>query len=134
MLLGGGRHAAQARRGLEGAAGHGQHGQTVEGAHGSLELGPDYWLRTTTAAGTHAQRHPPPRYAWADPAYDLVQASIVPCHADLLRALQGRHAAETTGADNLKTMQLVFACYDAARDERIIKLNKLELNKLEEQA
>lgn len=34
----------------------------VEGDQGSVELGPDYWLRVTTETGTHARRHPPPRY------------------------------------------------------------------------
>jgi D-apiose dehydrogenase len=94
----------------------------VEGAQGSIELGPDYWLRVTTADGTHARRYPPARYGWADPAYDLVQTSIVPCNADLLAALQGQTQAETTGADNLRTMRLVFAAYESARDERIINL------------
>lgn len=87
----------------------------IEGERGSLELAPDHWLRVTTADGTHARRVPPPRYAWADPAYDLVQSSIVPCHADLLRALRGEGRAETTGADNLETVRLVFAAYESAR-------------------
>ncbi len=87
----------------------------VEGPLGSLELGPDYWVRLTTAGGTHARRCPPPRHAWADPAYDVVHASIVPCNANLLQALRGEGQAETTGEDNLKTVRLVFACYDAAR-------------------
>ncbi len=51
----------------------------VEGARGSVELGPDYWIRVTTADGTHAKRYSPPCYLWADPAYDVVHASIVPC-------------------------------------------------------
>jgi D-apiose dehydrogenase len=90
----------------------------VEGQKGSAELAPDYWIRITTADGTHARRYPPPRYAWADPAYDLIHASIVPCNADLLQALQGRGQAETTGADNLHTMRLVFGSYaSAARDQ-----------------
>ncbi|MGE0132903.1 MAG: Gfo/Idh/MocA family protein [Blastocatellales bacterium] len=95
----------------------------IEGEQGFIELGPDYWVRVTTADGTHARRYPPPRYAWADPAYDLVQASIVPCNADLLAALQGDKAAETTGADNLKTMQLVFAAYESARANETVKLH-----------
>lgn len=86
----------------------------IEGEKGSIELCQDYWLRVTTEAGTHSRRVPPPRYAWADPAYDVVHASIVPCNADLLQALQGKGPAETTGEDNLKTVQLVFAAYDSA--------------------
>ena len=40
----------------------------VEGEKGSVELAGDFWIRTTTAEGTLARRHPPPRFAWADPA------------------------------------------------------------------
>lgn len=94
----------------------------VEGDRGSLELAPDYWVRVTTADGTLAKRHPPPRYGWADPAYDVVQASIVPCHANLLAALRGEGVAETTGEDNLETLRLVFGAYEAAATGRVVAL------------
>lgn len=93
----------------------------IEGEHGSLELGPDYWIRLTTVNGTHLRRIPPPRYAWADPAYEVVHASIVPCNMDLLAGLRGEKTAETTGDDNLKTMRLVFAAYDSAAQDVVIK-------------
>jgi D-apiose dehydrogenase len=95
----------------------------VEGEKGSLELGPDYWIRVTTESGTCARRYPPPRYAWVDPAYELVQASIVPCNADLLAALRGEKQAETTGEDNLKTVRLIFASYESACSGRVIYLS-----------
>jgi predicted dehydrogenase len=94
----------------------------VEGAHGSLELGPDFWLRRTTAEGTFARRVPPPRYAWADPAYDLVHSSIVPCHENILRDLRGGPPAETRASDNLKTIQLVFAAYQSAASGQTVML------------
>ena len=94
----------------------------IEGDKGSAELCPDYWVRVTTEAGTLAKRSPPPRYAWADPAYDVVQASMVPCLENLLQALRGEGAAETTGEDNLKTLQLVYASYDSARTGQVVKL------------
>ena len=94
----------------------------VEGDKGSAELGPDYRVRVTTAEGTHARRHPPPRFAWADPAYDVVQASIVPCCADLLAALRGQKQAETTGEDNIQTVRLVFAAYESASAGRAVKV------------
>ena len=86
----------------------------IEAEGGSVELAADHVVRVTTAAGTTATRHPPPRYAWADPAYDLVHASIVPCHANLAGALRGGPPAETTGEDNLRTLALVFGAYRAA--------------------
>jgi predicted dehydrogenase len=86
----------------------------AEGERGFLELGPDYWLRETTAAGTLATRHVPPRFAWADPAYDLVHSSIYPAQLNIARALRGDEPGETTGEDNLRTMRLVFRAYESA--------------------
>lgn len=95
----------------------------IEGDQGSIELGPDFWLRTTTATGTHARRVPPPRYAWADPAYDVAHSSIVGCNADILKALKGEGGvsrAETTGQDNLKTVRLVFGSYESAAKNQVL--------------
>lgn len=92
----------------------------IEGEKGSIELATDFSLRVTTKKGTHARRVPPPRYAWADPAYDVVHASIVPCNANLLAALRGEGKAETTGEDNLRTLELVFGAYDSARTGRTL--------------
>lgn len=86
----------------------------VEGHRGSLELAPDYRLRVTTEEGTLARRYPPPRYAWADPRYELSQSSGVACNQNLLAALQGGPSPETTGEDNLRTLRLVFAAYESA--------------------
>ncbi len=96
----------------------------VEGEKGSAELAPGCWVRETTSAGTHSRRVPPPRYAWADPAYDVAQSSIVACHANLLGALQGKGKAETTGEDNLKTLRLVFQAYESAAGDRVIALDE----------
>jgi predicted dehydrogenase len=85
-----------------------------EGSLGSLELAPDFWLRTTTKDGTHARRIPPPRYAWANPAYDVVHSSIVPCHENILCGLRGEGEIETSGEDNLRTVRLIFAAYESA--------------------
>lgn len=95
----------------------------VEGPQGSLELTGDYWLRITTKRGTHSQRHAPPRYAWADPRYEIVQSSMVLCLQDLLGALRGERAAETTASDNLRTLELAFAAYDSARKDQVIHLD-----------
>ena len=93
----------------------------IEGDKGSIELSGDYWIRVTTRAGTQARRYPPPRYEWADPAYDVVHASIVPCNANLLQALRGAGRAETTAADNLSTVRLVFGAYNSARSGRVVR-------------
>ena len=95
----------------------------VEGKHGSIELAPNFWLRVTTANGTHARRYPPPRYAWADPDYAVAQTSAVACCRDLLAGLRGEPGAgQTSAEDNLKTLQLVFAAYDSADSGDAIRL------------
>lgn len=94
----------------------------IEGEQGSIELAPDYSVRITTRTGTQSYRCPPPYFAWADARYALVHSSIVGCNANLLRALQTRTAPETSGEDNLKSMRLVFACYDSAGRDTVVKL------------
>jgi predicted dehydrogenase len=94
----------------------------VEADRGSAELTLDYWIRVTTSTGTHVRRVPPPRYPWADPAYDVVHSSIVPCQANLLKAMHGEEPAETTGEDNLRTVRLVFGCYQSARTGQVVRL------------
>lgn len=92
----------------------------VEGPRGSVELTNDYWVRVTTRRGTRCERHAPPRHAWADPRYEVAHASIVACHRDLLAALRGEGRGETTGADNLRTLELVFGCYESAAKGRVL--------------
>ena len=96
----------------------------VEGNAGSAELALDHWIRVTTEDGTHIRRVPPPRYEWADPAYDVVHSSIVPCQANLLAAMRGEGQAETSGEDNLKTVRLVFGCYESARTNQVVVLRR----------
>jgi D-apiose dehydrogenase len=94
----------------------------IEGERGTLELAADYWIRVTTADGTLARRCPPPRYGWADPAYEVVHASLVSCNEGFLKALTGHSPAETTGADQIQTARLVFAAYESARQGDVVRL------------
>ncbi len=92
----------------------------LEGTKGTLELRPDFWIHLTTAEGTLIDRYPAPRYSWADPAYDVNHASMVPLHQDFLRALRSGEPPENTGEDNLKTMQLVYSAYKSAAENQVI--------------
>jgi D-apiose dehydrogenase len=81
----------------------------------------DYWVRVTTKSETQTTRCPPVHFRWADPDYDVVHASIVPCNANLLQSLRGEGRAETTADDNYRTLRLVFAAYDSARAHQTIR-------------
>jgi predicted dehydrogenase len=52
----------------------------------------------------------------------VVHASIVECNRDLLAALRGQKPAETTGEDNLRTAELVFAAYESAARDSVVHL------------
>ncbi len=92
----------------------------IEGKKGTIDLGPDYWIRVTTEEGTLSRRYPPPRYDWADPNYDVAHSSMVPIHADFLKAFKTGQPPETSGEDNLKTMRLVYTAYESAERNQVI--------------
>jgi D-apiose dehydrogenase len=94
----------------------------VEGSRGGVSLGPGFIVTVTDDAGTEVRQVTPPPYAWADPAYALIHSSIVACHRNLRDALRGEAAAETTGADNLKTLELVFGAYRSAATGQVVRV------------
>ena len=94
----------------------------VEADQGSLELKPGYKLHVTMKAGTTVESAAPIHFPWADPAYDVVHSSIVPCQTNLLSSLQGKEEAETTAWDNLKTLRLVQASYESAASGEAVQL------------
>jgi predicted dehydrogenase len=93
----------------------------VEGETGSLHLANDFELRITTHDGTTSSIIQPVNYDWADADYAVVHSSIVDCNKDILKGLQGGRA-ETTGEDNFKTVQLVWACYESAAMKKTVFL------------
>ncbi len=101
---------------------------TVDGSAGSVVLGRDFEIRTTTPQAdgvrtTESQKATPPVYAWADPNYALVHASIVDCNRNLLNDLRGLGGAETTGANNFETIRLVYAAYESAAKNEVVQLD-----------
>ena len=91
----------------------------VEGEKGSLLLTHNFELSITTKDGTRSETIDPPKYDWVDPDYAVVHASIVDCNRDILNGLRGGNA-ETTGADNLKTVRLVWDAYKSMTKREVI--------------
>ncbi|WP_266367374.1 Gfo/Idh/MocA family protein [Tellurirhabdus rosea] len=92
----------------------------VEGERGSLHLTYDFVLKTTTRQGTTAETIRPVLYDWLDPDYAVVHSSIVDCNRDILHGLRGGRA-ETTGEDNLRTVRLVWASYQSAEHQELVR-------------
>jgi D-apiose dehydrogenase len=94
----------------------------VEGSKGSIHLTNDFEIKITTESGTTTEFAKPKMYPWLDPDYAVVHSSIVDCNADILNGLRGG-ACETTGEDNMKTVELVFGCYESAANNTLWKAN-----------
>ena len=95
----------------------------IEGSQGSVRLDPDFQIVTTTREGSITEKVEPVLYDWIDPAYAVVHSSIVDAQRDILKGLRGGKA-ETTGDDNFKTVQLVWASYESAYSGKIIYMRE----------
>ena len=94
----------------------------IEGDAGSVRLDLDHHIVVTSKnKGVSTLKADPPAFDWADPAYALVHSSIVECNRSILQDLLDRQPAENTGADNLKTMELVFLSYESAEKNEVLK-------------
>ena len=94
----------------------------IEGEKGSIQLGKNFEIRITTKEGTRIETGEPKLYEWVDPDYAVVHSSIVDCNRDILKAMQGKGEAETTGADNFKTVKLVFGSYESVEKNAVVQL------------
>jgi predicted dehydrogenase len=91
----------------------------LEGERGSIKLDAGFELKITTRDGTTTEVVQPVLYDWLDPEYAVVHSSIVDAQRDILNGLRGG-AAETTGEDNMKTVELVWSAYESAETGKVI--------------
>ncbi|MEJ7589873.1 MAG: Gfo/Idh/MocA family oxidoreductase, partial [Ferruginibacter sp.] len=97
----------------------------VEGSEGSILLNKDYSITVISAMGMEQMEAPPLLYNWASPDYAVVHSSIVDCNRNILNDLLGKGKADTTGEDNYKTMQLVYAAYESARSNKVVFIKEM---------
>ena len=98
----------------------------VEGDQGSVFLGPDFEIRTTTRKGTITETVSFPSYKWADPDYIVNHESGIHINRNILQAIKGTEKAENTGADNLETVRLIWAAYHSAASGKKIRINEFK--------
>jgi predicted dehydrogenase len=96
----------------------------VEGETGSVYLGPKFEIRTTTKSGTISEIVKFPSYTWADPDYIVNHESGIHINRNILDDMLGKVRAENTGADNLETVRLIWACYDSASSGNRIRIKE----------
>jgi len=94
----------------------------IEGSEGSIRLDPDMVVHTTTRKGTATEVVPLKKYKWQTDRLTNEPPAIVACNENILNDLLGKGKAETTGKDNMKTVELVFKCYESAKRNTVITL------------
>lgn len=94
----------------------------IEGSEGSIRLDPDLVIKTTVKnQGTQTEVVPLNKYWWQTERLTNEPPSIVACNNDILQDMLGNSKAETTGDDNLRTVELVFGGYESARTGQVIR-------------
>ena len=58
----------------------------------------------------------PPLLPWAERPWHNIQESVLAIERHFAECLRDGREPETSGADNLKTLALVYAAYDSAAD------------------
>lgn len=96
----------------------------VEGELGSVHLDRHYHLAWMTQEQQEAQTIQLPNYDWVHPEYAVVQTSMVAIQRNFLDGLRGAGQVETSGDDNLKTLQLTYAAYESARKNEVVLIEK----------
>lgn len=99
----------------------------VEGTEGLARgtIGwPDYPARTPSTLDYSTTAHPG---RWFQPRWNEVwfPDAFVGTMAQLLRAIEDDCEPEIGGRDNLKTMALVEACYQSAREHRAVEIREI---------
>jgi predicted dehydrogenase len=100
----------------------------IEGTTGSIRLAKDLQVRVTHLSGQDELSMALLNYDWVHPQYAVVQSSMVAIHRHFLSALAGNIPVETSGEDNLKTLQLTYAAYESAETGKVVEIPALEIN------
>jgi predicted dehydrogenase len=90
----------------------------LEGSGGTATLGPHYAL--TTVANGRVEHHDvsPAVYAWSRPPRQATQEAVIRLQQHWIDCLRTNTMPETSGADNLKTLELVFGAYQSAEQRQ----------------
>ncbi len=96
----------------------------LEGSDGSAVLSEDFQITLTTRSGVQKIDASPSIHPWSKPKMAVVEDSVVNINRHWIECLQNGLTPETSGEDNLKTLELVFGAYQAAENSATFKTIK----------
>ena len=87
---------------------------TVEGTEGAVALSRGNEIAVKSGATIRRFNATPPVLPWAAPPWHVVQDSVLRCNRDWVAHFRAGTEPQTSGRDNLATLALVEAAYQAA--------------------
>lgn len=97
----------------------------LEGSRGSATLGPNFWLTVVAEDGVTTRDVGPGSLAWGTPLVQHIQESVVRIQQHWVDCLREDREPETSGADNLKTLALVYGSYLSADENTLVEVGAL---------
>lgn len=88
----------------------------IDGSRGTLRLTAGYQLTIHNQSGTRILDVAPPVLPWAERPWHNIQESVFAIQKHFVECLARNSSPETSGADNLKTLGLVYAAYKSAAE------------------
>ncbi|MEE2617533.1 MAG: Gfo/Idh/MocA family oxidoreductase, partial [Candidatus Poribacteria bacterium] len=86
----------------------------IEGSRGSLEIRRDYQLNVVSNKQLTSYHVPPTNYSLGSSLGGAIMESVVNIQRHWVECLNTNSEPHTSGADNLKTLELVFGSYESA--------------------
>ena len=94
----------------------------IEGDRGTVSLGTDFTLKVQGPGSHQTTDTDPPVPAWGARPWHSVQDSVIAFQSHVIDVLEGRADPQPSGADNLKTLALALASYEASETSQTIRI------------
>ncbi|MFN3649307.1 MAG: Gfo/Idh/MocA family protein [Armatimonadota bacterium] len=92
----------------------------LEGSEKTAILSPGFELTVTRPGETVRRDVSPPLLSWASPPAHAIQESIPSLQRHWVECLREGREPETSGVDNLRTLELVYGAYESAETARAV--------------
>ena len=94
----------------------------LEGLEGSAVLGADYQITVKGKFGVQKIDASPEGFSWATTPPNAIPESVVNIQQHFVECLRENKTPDTSGEDNLKTLELTFGAYESAADNKLLNL------------
>jgi predicted dehydrogenase len=97
----------------------------LEGTLGSATLDANYQLTVVTPVGTHCVDASPQAFDWTPEPVTAIPESVYNIQKHYIHCLSAGTRPDTSGEDNLKTLELTFGAYYSAAEKALIDMDKV---------